>query len=118
LEDGCGPLRDAAALEASRSALENLRDELKGETDRSTFLSRAVLVARSIAAAAAARTESRGDHFRTDHPERDDRRWLGNLRVRLGDGPDLRLSFHRAGIGTREAAPLPRSVEDASKGSS
>jgi len=117
LEDGCGPLRDAAALEASRSALEQLRDELRGESDRSTFLSRAVLVARSIAATAAARTESRGDHFRTDHPERDDRRWLGNLRARLGNGQDLRLSFHRAGIATRETAPLPRSDEDASKGS-
>jgi succinate dehydrogenase/fumarate reductase flavoprotein subunit len=105
LEDGCGPLRDKAALDASRSALESLRDELQGETGRPTFLSRAVLVALSIAAAAAARTESRGDHFRTDHPERDDCQWLGNLRARLGNGPDLTLSYHRVGIGTREPAP-------------
>ncbi len=105
LEDGCGPLRDAAALESSRSALEDLSDELQRETGEPTFLSRAVLVARCIAAAAAARTESRGDHFRTDHPERDDRRWLGNLRIRLGDG--LRLSYDRAGITTRDATPVP-----------
>jgi succinate dehydrogenase/fumarate reductase flavoprotein subunit len=110
LEDGCGPFRDAAALEASRSALENLRDELKGETGRPTFLSRALLVALSIATAASARTESRGDHFRTDHPERDDRRWLGNLRAHLVDRLDVRLTYHRAGISTRVAAPLPGSA--------
>jgi succinate dehydrogenase/fumarate reductase flavoprotein subunit len=116
LEDGCGPLRDAAALDASRSALEGLRDELQGEAGGRTFLSRAVLVALSIASAAAARTESRGDHFRTDHPERDDRRWLGNLHVRLGRGPDLRLSYHRAGISTREAMPLPGQAQGSCEG--
>ncbi len=103
LEDGCGPLRNPEALATSRSALERLGDELQGEAAGPTFLSRAVLVALSIATAAAARTESRGDHFRTDHPHRDDCRWLGNLRSRLV-GSDLQLSFHRAGIQVREPA--------------
>ena len=106
LEDGCGPLRAASALAASRSRLEGLRDELKGEGDAPTFLSRVVLVALSIAHAAVTRTESRGDHFRIDHSERDDCRWLGNLRTRLEHGLDLQLSYHRAGITQRDAAPL------------
>jgi succinate dehydrogenase/fumarate reductase flavoprotein subunit len=107
LEDGCGPLRDALALAACRSTLEGLRDELKGEGGGPTFLSRAVLVALSIAQAAEARTESRGDHFRTDHPQRDDCRWLGNLRSRLDRGLDLRVSYHRAGITMRDTPPPP-----------
>jgi succinate dehydrogenase/fumarate reductase flavoprotein subunit len=108
LEDGCGPLRDAPAVAASRSTLESLRDELKGEGDGPTFMSRAVLVALSIAKAAEARTESRGDHFRTDHPERDDRCWLGNLRTQLDHGFDFQLSYHRAGIAQRNPTPPPK----------
>jgi succinate dehydrogenase/fumarate reductase flavoprotein subunit len=107
LEDSCGPLRDGPALAASRSTLEGLRDELKGEGDGPTFLSRAVLVTLSIAKGAEARTESRGDHFRTDHPQRDDCRWLGNLRSRLDHGLDLQVSYQRAGITKRDTTPLP-----------
>ncbi|TDB83016.1 succinate dehydrogenase flavoprotein subunit [Actinomadura sp. KC216] len=38
-------------------------------------------VARAVARAAAARTESRGSHFRSDHPETDDERWLRHTLV-------------------------------------
>jgi L-aspartate oxidase len=41
------------------------------------------LAARAVLAAAAARTESRGCHVRTDHPGRDDARWRHSLLVRL-----------------------------------
>lgn len=107
LEDGCSPVREAATLETSRSTLEKLHNDLTGGAHGKTFLGRAALVALAIAKAAEARTESRGDHFRTDHPDRDDRRWLGNLYTSLGDSLNLGLAYRRAGIGSRTAAPLP-----------
>jgi L-aspartate oxidase len=41
------------------------------------------LVATTLLAMAAERTESRGAHRRTDHPNRDDAHWQHSLRVRL-----------------------------------
>jgi L-aspartate oxidase len=47
-------------------------------------------VARLIAAAALRRTESRGVHYRTDHPETDDVNWRKHQCVRRGaDGPEF-----------------------------
>ena len=40
-----------------------------------------VLAARLIARSALERRESRGAHYRADHPEPDDRRWLVNVMV-------------------------------------
>ena len=100
LEQGCGALRDAQGLQASLSELNNLRDELRRQGCLQTFVGRAVLVATAIAASALARTESRGDHFRTDYPRRDDRCWLANIRASRGaDGAEVVLS--RAGVGDR-----------------
>jgi succinate dehydrogenase/fumarate reductase flavoprotein subunit len=108
LERGCGALRDAAGLEASVRELRGLREELQGEGRAKSFLGRAVLVGLAIASASLARAESRGDHFRREHPQRDDRRWLGNLRAWLGKaGGDLTLTYHRAGIAARTTVPLP-----------
>jgi succinate dehydrogenase/fumarate reductase flavoprotein subunit len=43
-----------------------------------------------IVAGALARTESRGAHFRTDFPKRDDEKWLKHtLAYQTSDGPKL-----------------------------
>jgi succinate dehydrogenase / fumarate reductase flavoprotein subunit len=47
-----------------------------------------LVLARAIAQGALRRTESRGAHYRTDYPERDDARWLRHTYVTAGDdGP-------------------------------
>jgi fumarate reductase (CoM/CoB) subunit A len=106
LEDGCGVLREDESLRKTLATLAALGDQLQAEGRMGTFLGRAVLVASSIAESARLRTESRGDHFRTDHPHRDDRRWLGNLVTVLApDGSAVQTSFRLAGIGLRSEAP-------------
>jgi succinate dehydrogenase/fumarate reductase flavoprotein subunit len=108
LEEGCGALRDRERLEQTVAVLQRIRETLQRQGRTKTFLGRAVLVGSAIALAALRRTESRGDHFRTDFPFRDDRRWLGNLDVTLrSDGAGLDLWFRQAGISARTAGPTP-----------
>ncbi|MHB1006428.1 MAG: FAD-binding protein [Chloroflexota bacterium] len=108
LSGGCGILRDGSGLTVAFDAVDAVRQELADEGRLKTYAGRATLVALAIAKAAQARTESRGDHFRTDYPERDDVHWLGNLIARqTTDRRDLALSYERAGIVGRAETPVP-----------
>jgi aspartate oxidase len=96
LDSGCGILRSGPELEKSvaviRDVLAITRDgHGAGPTRRSA------LVALAVARSALAREDSRGDHFRTDWPVRDDRKWLGNVMVSLGDVADLTVRFEPSG---------------------
>jgi L-aspartate oxidase len=67
------------------------------------------LAARAVLAAAAARTESRGCHVRTDHPGRDDARWRHSLVVRLGESGMPRVAAEEV-AGERAVLSQPEEV--------
>jgi len=99
MEVGASIYRDAASLRATCDKLAMLRGRFSDIQldDRSltfnTELTAALEldfmldVAETIAHSALARTESRGSHQRTDHPERDDAKFLGHSLAYHSDGP-------------------------------
>ena len=91
--EGAGVLRDRAGLEAALASLDDLGERSRrvqfgrpGAYDlawhEAVNLRNLLVVARALCHSALTRTESRGAHHRTDHPQRDDRRWLTNVIVR------------------------------------
>jgi succinate dehydrogenase/fumarate reductase flavoprotein subunit len=98
MNDGCGVLRNQDDLSTALDTVLDVRERTAENPD--SLAHRAATLSATIAATALARTESRGDHFRTDHPQRDDRNWLRNQHVQM---------HHRAGL-TLDGAPLQRST--------
>lgn len=103
LKDGmwthCGLVRSRAGLLRARALLEELTDassrvavagprEANPAWQESLDLESQLTVATLIVESALVREESRGAHFRTDFPERDDDGWLRAVVVERGpDGP-------------------------------
>lgn len=100
LNAGCGIFRDEQALGQSVDTIAGILDSGRSET-RPDVVTRSARVALSIAESARRRRESRGDHFRTDHPRRDDSRWLTNQTVALDEAGGL---VFRSGAGFTERA--------------
>ncbi|MGW2563790.1 L-aspartate oxidase [Streptomyces sp. NPDC001514] len=102
---GAGVLRSAASLAAAADALEAL--DLSAVHDAEEFDKSAepgvesweatnlLLVSWVLVAAARERAETRGCHWREDHPDRDDAQWRRHIVVRLT--PDRRLVVRRTG---------------------
>jgi len=83
-----GLVRDADSMKAGIAAIEALRGELAalapvgGEDLRQYYeVGNMLDVAEAVTRAALHREESRGAHFRLDHPGKDDARWLVATRV-------------------------------------
>ncbi len=93
MTDGAGVLRSAESLRTAAEALEGLYAtalnnlEAHGKTAEpgvDTWEATNLLcVARVLVAAAQRRVETRGCHWREDHPDRDDAAWRRHLVVRL-----------------------------------
>lgn len=93
MTDGAGVLRSADSLRTAAEALEGLYAtalnnlEAHGKTAEpgvDTWEATNLLcVARVLVAAAQRRVETRGCHWREDHPDRDDAAWRRHLVVRL-----------------------------------
>ncbi|MBN8531831.1 MAG: succinate dehydrogenase flavoprotein subunit [Alphaproteobacteria bacterium] len=90
LQNHAGVYREGADLETGVRKLESIAERLAyaGLADRSRLWNSGFVElvetenllqqALTVMHAALARTESRGAHFRHDHPDRDDRRWLAH----------------------------------------
>ena len=75
-----GVLRDEAGLSRATSALAALVARDGGEPGTEAWeTTNLATVASALVRGALARQETRGGHWRDDHPERDDGRWRGNL---------------------------------------
>ncbi|GHB69167.1 L-aspartate oxidase [Streptomyces cirratus] len=93
MTDGAGVLRSAGSLAGAAAALEDLYAAALGELEThgktaepgvDTWEATNLLcVARVLVAAARRREETRGCHWREDHPDRDDANWRRHLVVRL-----------------------------------
>ncbi|MFE9850810.1 L-aspartate oxidase [Streptomyces sp. NPDC005576] len=108
---GAGVLRSAESLAATARELEALHDGAAGTANEGTAnegtaagkaavpgvdaweTTNLLLVSRVLVAAARERTETRGCHWREDHPDRDDANWGAHLVVRVGE--DRTLSVRR-----------------------
>jgi L-aspartate oxidase len=112
MTDGAGVLRSAPSLLAAAKALAAIGDvRVTGSTVTADpdagEMSNLRTVATALVAAAAARTETRGSHWREDFAEADDD-WRGHLLVRLDPDGALGVAFEPAAAGAGDL------VEDAS----
>jgi succinate dehydrogenase / fumarate reductase flavoprotein subunit/fumarate reductase flavoprotein subunit len=100
--DKGGVVRNGPDLEAALGALEQLSQRAEqapvpnikeyNMAWQEWLNVRSILtVARLTCHSALARKESRGSHYRSDYPERNDKEWLCNIRVQQGSGGTPRL---------------------------
>ncbi|GAB2971619.1 L-aspartate oxidase [Nocardioides montaniterrae] len=82
-----GVLRTAPGLADAAALLDKLADQTADAVDQESWETTNLLtIATALTAAAGTREETRGSHWREDHPERDDERWAGHFDVRATDG--------------------------------
>lgn len=115
---GAGVLRSAASLDEAADALEALHlsalhdaeefDKAAEPGVESWEAANLLLVSRVLVAAARERAETRGCHWREDHPGRDDAQWRRHIVVRLT--PDRRLVVRRTATeALPPVTPIPTS---------
>jgi succinate dehydrogenase / fumarate reductase flavoprotein subunit len=108
-EDGLASLLGALEELQDRYAAATIDD--KGEVfnfDLTEALELGYLLdlAESLAVSARARTESRGAHFRSDHPTRDDAHWMRHTLVSRGDDGTVTIDYKPVVLG--DYVPMER----------
>ncbi|MHB8231645.1 MAG: FAD-binding protein [bacterium] len=115
---GVGVFREENAMKKAIKKIEELKERAKniGIDDKSkTFntdiveafeFNNMLLIAETIAKGAVMRKESRGAHYRTDFPERDDENWLKHTLATLDDKGNIKFDFSKVSIS--KFKPQPR----------
>ncbi|MEU2428893.1 L-aspartate oxidase [Streptomyces sp. NPDC007861] len=121
MTNGAGVLRSAASLDDAADALEALHLSAVHDAEESRKAAEPgvesweatnlLLVSRVLVAAARERAETRGCHWREDHPDRDDTQWRRHIVVRLT--PDRRLVVRRTA--TEALPPVSRTPSAVSR---
>ncbi|MGW5234824.1 L-aspartate oxidase [Streptomyces nodosus] len=116
MTDGAGVLRSAQSLRRAADRLQRLHGDARDALDQNgkTFepgvdtweTTNLLCVARVLVAAALLREETRGCHWREDHPDRDDTAWRRHVVVTLH--PDRTLA-----VRTTDGADFPPTLPDA-----
>jgi L-aspartate oxidase len=89
---GAGVIRSANGLAEAGATIAKLVEQPAGEPGTPGWeATNLVTVASALIAAATAREESRGSHWREDHPDRDDLHWSGSLDLTFDLTLDLTL---------------------------
>ncbi|AIA05068.1 L-aspartate oxidase [Streptomyces noursei] len=125
---GAGVLRSAASLARAADDLDRLqREAAEAAVDASPAVVKApepgveaweatnlLCVARVLVAAARRREETRGCHWREDHPDRDDALWRRHFRITLGADRtlDIRTTQTAGFPPTAGTAPQPAPTPD------
>jgi L-aspartate oxidase len=91
---GAGVLRDATGLGDTAAGLAALAERDGGKPGTEPWETTNLLtVAAALVQAALVREETRGAHWRDDHPERDDEHWRGHLDTALAPDGTLTTAF-------------------------
>lgn len=109
MEDFCGIFRDRERLARGHDLVRGLRDRYKKAalTDRSDYFNSELLsyfelgwmldISEAIFLGAMNREESRGSHFRTDFPKRDDGKWMRHTLV-FKEGDSFRIGYRPVSV--------------------
>ncbi|WP_420894513.1 hypothetical protein [Streptomyces cinnamoneus] len=107
MTQGAGVLRSRQSLERTAAELARIREEAGDKTvepgTEAWETTNLLLVSQVLVAAALRREETRGCHWREDHPGRDDERWRRHLVVTLGADRTLAV----AATDRRPSRPSP-----------
>jgi aspartate oxidase len=87
MSDGAGVLRTAETLHSAAEVVQGLPDRFPGTPCTADWeTANLIVVASALVHTAGLRTETRGSHWRDDHPAPDDAHWQVHLGSRLVDG--------------------------------
>ncbi len=92
-----GVIRDAAGLARATAGLQKLAAQRSSDPGTESWEATNLLtVASALVAAAGRRAETRGTHWREDHPERDDQHWCAHLDLRLTPDGSIATDYRPA----------------------